>query len=368
MTGSLSFDVSRRVLLASGLASLAFPALGKDAHLTLRAGTYAADGGMGLYLLTSSGDQWTAGPPNTTIRNASFGATSKRHGLRYLLDETRQGWLRVYDRAFRPLAACRTLGDDPCHVTLSPDETTIAVANYSSGDIAVWGLDPRTGLPLGEAQLVRHKGGGPNAERQAGPHAHWVGFTADARWLHAVDLGADAIFAHAFDARSKSLGDSHIAYRTSAGSGPRHLARHPRLPVAYLVTELANSLIVLDAQQDGTFRERNVSSTLPASFRGESNAAHIAINAVGTRLYISNRGHDSIAVFAVAENGSVELIQHASCGGHWPRFFLLVENRGELLVANQRSGTVVCMPVDQRGMLGAASSTVLVPGVAYVAS
>lgn len=358
---------SRRTIVAGGFALLALPsAATKSPRAGLIAGTYAQEGGAGLYPLTPANVGWTAGPPISAIRNASFGVQAARHGLRYLLEETEQGQLGVYDRDYRARAMRSTLGADPCHVALSPDQSAIAIANYSGGSVALWRLDPVTGLPQGEAQLVRHEGSGPDTARQAGPHAHWVGFSANARWLHAVDLGADAVFAHRFDPRTQRLGETRVAYRAAPGAGPRHLARHPRLPVAYLVAELANTVTVLDAQDDGTFRARGVSSTLPGDFRGTSYAAHIALNASGTRLYVSNRGHDSIAVFAVEQDGAVRLIQHVPCGGHWPRFFLLREERGEMLVANQRSGTVGLLSVERDGRLRATRRSISIPGVAFL--
>jgi 6-phosphogluconolactonase len=133
------------------------------------------------------------------------------------------------------------------------------------------------------------------------------------------------------------------------------------------VAELANSVTILGAQGDGSFRQRGVVSTLPAGFTGPSAAGHIALNRKGDRLYVSNRGHNSIAVFAVDRDGGLTLLQHVGCGGDWPRMFLLLEDRGEMLVANQRSGTVASLRIGSDGRLGVGASTGLsVPGLAYL--
>jgi 6-phosphogluconolactonase len=303
-----------------------------------------------------------------TIRNASFGVRASANGIRYLLDEQEKGRLGVYDRGLRHLGDFSTLGSDPCHAALSPDGGMLAVANYSSGSVAVWRIDRNTGHPIGEAQVVAHTGSGPNRARQAGPHAHWVGFTMGGKLLHAVDLGADAIFAHLLDPRSGAIVSSSVAYRAPAGSGPRHLARHPRLRIAYLVSELANTVTVLTARPDGTFAARGIVSTLPAEFSGTSTAAHIALNSSGTRLYVSNRGHDSIAVFAIGADGGLTLLQHVGSGGRGPRLFLLVEERGEMLVANQRSGNVSRLPLGKDGRLGAAAYGTAIPGVVFLSA
>jgi 6-phosphogluconolactonase len=332
----------------------------------LFAGTYANEGGAGLVPLVASGDGWRGGTAIAAIRNVSFGANGARRRLRYLLDEQQQGALGIYDAAFRRLAGASTQGADPCHAALRADGGVLAVANYSSGSVAVWALDAATGLPRGAAQLVRHEGSGPDRERQAAPHAHWVGFTTDGATLHSVDLGADAIFAHRIDPSTGRVADTSIAYRAAPGSGPRHLARHPRVPVAYLVAELANTVTVLRAAPDGTFAKQAVVSTLPADFRGASAAAHIALNAAATRLYVSNRGHDSIAVYEVARDGGLRLLQHVGCGGHWPRFLRLLERQKVMLVANQRAGTITRLPLRRDGTLGSASTIVAVPGVAFI--
>lgn len=300
------------------------------------------------------------------IANASFGVTMPGRGLRYLLDEQQQGRVGVYDRAFRRVADKSTLGADPCHAALDPRQSMLAVANYSSGDVALWRLDAGTGLPTGDAQLIRHEGSGPNRGRQAGPHAHWVGFTRSGDILHSVDLGADAIFAHRIDRQAGRVAATTIAYRAEAGSGPRHLARHPRLPVAYLVAELANTVTTLQAKADGSFAARAVVSSLPAGVSTASAAAHIAINGAGTRLYVSNRGHNSIAVFAIGADGALTLLQHAACGGNWPRFFVLLEDRGEMLVANERSGTLVTLRIERDGRLRPTAGSLRIPNVVFL--
>jgi len=357
--------ITRRTTIAGGLAAIALPSIASAARADmLVAGTYANEGGKGLYPLTSAGGQWMVGEALGSIPDASFGVTSPTLGSYFVLREGDRGSLGIYDRDYRQFATRSTLGSGPCHIALSADQSAIAVANYSTGNVAVWRLD-KSGVPDGEAQSVQHEGTGPNVNRQAGPHAHWVGFTKDGRWLHAVDLGADAIFAHAFAAGT--LGATKIAYRAPAGSGPRHLARHPRLPIAYLVSELANTLTVLAANDDGTYRASATLPTLPAGFTAASQAAHIAVNAAGTRLYVSNRGHDSIAVFALEPNGDARPIQHVASGGHWPRFFLLLEERREMLVANERSGTVVVFTIDGEGRLTPKPGSVTVPGVVFLA-
>jgi 6-phosphogluconolactonase len=361
--------LSRRALVGTAIALGALPSgLLAQGPAKLIAGTYAREGGPGLVPLTASRGGWVAGRPLDTIRNASFGVRAAASGVRYLLDEQEKGRVGVYDRGLKPLGDFSTLGSDPCHAALSPDGGMLAVANYSSGSVAVWRIDRNTGRPMEEAHLAVHSGSGPNRARQAAPHAHWVGFAMGGKLLHAVDLGADAIFAHVLDPRSGAIVSSSLAYRAPAGSGPRHLAHHPLLKIAYLVSELANTVTILTSRPDGTFAAKRSVSTLPAGFAGPSTAAHIAVNSSGTRLYVSNRGHDSIAVFAIDAAGGLTLVQHAGCGGRGPRLFLLVEERREMLVANQRSGNVARLPLGKDGRLGAAAHGTVIPGVVFLSA
>ncbi|WP_084579205.1 lactonase family protein [Sphingomonas azotifigens] len=331
----------------------------------LIAGTYANEKGPGLVPLTRGPAGWQAGAAHAEIRNASFGVRSATTGVRYLLDEQTQGSVGIYSAGLAKLGAASTLGADPCHAALSADGRRLAIANYSSGSVALFDLD-RTGRLVGEARRIQHEGSGPNRERQAGPHAHWVGFAGNGDRLHSVDLGADAVFLHRLG--TAGTVDTSIAYRTEPGAGPRHLARHPRLPIAYLVTELANTVTVLRALPDGRFTAVATLSTLPKGFTGTSAAAHIAVNAAGTRLYLSNRGHDSIAVFAIQPDGGLTPLQHAGCGGHWPRLFLLREGDREMLVANERSGNIARLAIGADGRLGTAAKGVALPGVVFLSA
>ncbi|MCR5872545.1 MULTISPECIES: lactonase family protein [unclassified Sphingomonas] len=365
MTSS-PFAPSRRAFVAGSLVLASSPAAAVSRKPDrLIAGTYASRKGPGLVPMIATPEGWTAQAPLDAIRNASFGVRAP-NGVRYLLEEQTEGKLGIYGAAMQLLGSVSTLGADPCHAALSPDGRTLAIANYSSGSVTLWRLDGKTGLPVGEAQKIAHQGSGPNQRRQTEPHAHWVGFAQGGRVLHAVDLGADAVFAHRVNLATGRVTESTTAYRAAPGSGPRHLAWHPRLPIAYLFAELANTVTLLRADRDGSFTGGETLATLPAGFDGPSSGAHIAVNRAGTRLYLSNRGHDSIAVFAIARDGGPSLLQHVSCGGHWPRLFLLREDRGELLVANERSGNVAVLRVQQNGKLGKPIRGVEIPGVAFL--
>ena len=369
--GRESRVLNRRSLLAAlalpafgaGKASAAPPSL----ELELFAGTYQAEGGKGLVRLAFQPQtDWAQTIGYLPIDNASYGLASRRTGARYLVNESDQGAVGCYDRSWMLARSTSSGGASPCFLALDARERCLAVANYGSGSVALIRLDPADGRPMGSPQVVAHQGSGPVRERQAGPHAHWVGFSPDQAWLHAIDLGSDTIFAHPFDGDGGRLGEGQIAYAAPPGSGPRHMVRHPALPLAYLVSELANTLTVLTVRDGGRFDAAQTLTTLPPGFSGHSQAAHIAIDAAGRRLYLSNRGANTLAVFALDAAGRPSLLQQIACGGDWPRFFRLMEGERRLLVANERSGAVAIFHLLADGRLRDSDRRIIAPGVVFL--
>lgn len=337
--------------------------------LRIGIGTYDGGGGAGIVALCRDADAtWRLGEPYRGAPNASFSVYSARHALHYIVDEADPGRLGVHrhaDQGWERLASIVVEGGAPCHIALDPAETLLAVANYASGSVTLLRLDPQTGLPSGDVQVRANHGSGPNPARQEAPHAHWVGFSPDGRWLYQTDLGTDEILAFPID-RTGTLHAAQRAYAAPPGSGPRHLLLHPVLEHrAYLIGELDNSLSVLD-RSDARFTRVSSVSTLPSGWQGETIVAHIAINNAGDRLYVSNRGHDSIAVFALDERGVPTLLQHAATGGASPRHFLLIERARLVVVAHEKAQTVTTLTIDDHGCLAPTGFSVAIPGAAYV--
>lgn len=327
-----------------------------------------AGGGRALHALCRDADgAWRVGDAYAGAPRASFGVRSARHGLHYLVEETDAGRIGAYRHdagGWTHVASVPTQGAAPCHVALNVAETLLAVAHYASGSVALIRLGP-DGLPQGEVQLYAHHGSGPDPQRQEGPHAHWVGFDPAGRWLYQTDLGTDQILAFPVGGDG-ALGTPQVAWAAPPGSGPRHLLLHPRLGHrAYLASELASTLTVLH-RDEGVLGDPLVLSTLPGGWQGESIVAHIGINHACDRLYVSNRGHDSIAVFALDGDGMPTPLQHAPAGGAYPRFFLLRENACVMVVANEQSQTVTMLVIDGDGRLVPTGVSLPVPGVAYI--
>jgi 6-phosphogluconolactonase len=148
------------------------------------------------------------------------------------------------------------------------------------------------------------------------------------------------------------------------GAGPRHIAFHPKLPLVFVANELDSTVATLRFDSErGTLSPLDVRSTLPPGFTGANYPADIHIAPSGRTLYVSNRGHNSIAVFSVAQStGALSLDQTESTDGDWPRSFSLDPTGRWLLVANQRSDSVVVFRRDQEsGRLAATGERMALP-------
>jgi 6-phosphogluconolactonase len=238
-------------------------------------------------------------------------------------------------------------GGAPCYVSVDLTGRAALVANYAGGSVALLPIEANG--PLAPAHVVQHTGKGPNAERQEAPHAHCILPDRSNRFALAADLGADRVFAYRLDLDKKSL--THIEEGDAVmrpGAGPRHLAFHPTLPLVFVANELDSTVATLrfDAER-GALSLLDARSTLRPAWTGTNYPADIHVASTGRTLYVSNRGHNSIAVFSVAEStGALSLEQVISTEGDWPRNFSLDPTERWLLVANQRSDSVIVFARD----------------------
>jgi 6-phosphogluconolactonase len=239
-------------------------------------------------------------------------------------------------------------GSGPCFVSVDRTGRAVLVANYDSGAVAL--LPSSTTGTLGApTSIARDSGGGPNAERQEAPHAHCILAEPSNRFALAADLGADRVFVYELDIESGSLrhredgGDAVMR----AGAGPRHIAFHPTEPLVFVSCELDSTVATLRFDViGGTLTLVATTTTLPQGWKGENYPADIHVAPSGNALYVSNRGHDSIAVFSIGPAGALRREQHVSTEGSWPRNFSLDPSGRWLLVANQKSSSIVVFARD----------------------
>ncbi len=250
----------------------------------------------------------------------------------------------------RTLNTVASRGADPCHLTVDKTGSHVLVANYTGGSVAVlpFGAD---GM-LGQASdFVQHLGSSVNPERQHEPHAHDIVLTPDNRFAVVADLGLDKLLVYRYDPEKGKLSANDPPFgHLKPGSGPRHIALHPNGRWAYVISELANTVTAFDWDGDkGSFHELQTISTLPKDFKGENSTAEIAVDPKGRYLYGSNRGHDSIAVYAIdPAKGLLTLIEDVPTLGKEPRNFALDPTGAYLFAANQNSNTVVVFRVNPK--------------------
>ncbi len=285
----------------------------------------------------------------TGIGNTSFLAAHPNGRWIYTTGENHNGsiWALSYDRttwAISPINHQPSGGSAPCHLLIDATSKWLLAANYTSGSALV--LPIREDGSLGEqTSFVQHSGAsGVNPQRQEGPHAHSTILSPDNRFAIVADLGLDRLMVYRFDDTKGTL-TPHAQIPTPPGSGPRHTTFHPNGQHLYVGNELDSTVTVFDYDaENGGFSERQTIPTLPAP-DANNTVADIHFSPDGTRLYVSNRGHDSIAVFAVNADGSLTSIGYAPSGGRVPRNFAPTADGRYVLVANQESSLVSVLPV-----------------------
>ena len=342
-----------------------------DAGRRVWIGTYT-EGTKSKGIYTALFDEQTGAVPALTVAaetpNPSFLAIHPNGRYLYAVNETHNGpdhsgLVTAYtiDAATGMLTELNhqlSRGADPCHLAIDATGRFLVVANYSAGNFAEFaiGADGRLSPSI---SLLTHSGAGPNKERQEGPHAHDVVFSRDNRHLIAVDLGLDQVFVYNFDPATGALTAANPASaKVTAGAGPRHFAFHPGGQSAFSINELSSTITSYTwNERTGALSPGTSVSTLPANFQGTNSTAEIAIDAVGSFVYGSNRGHDSIAVFAVEPAGALSLVEHTPTGGKTPRNFTIDPTGRWLVAANQESSTLTVFRRDATsGRLAAAGA------------
>ncbi|MED1204447.1 lactonase family protein [Heyndrickxia acidicola] len=251
-------------------------------------------------------------------------------------------------------------GASPCHISVKHDNSTIVTANYHKGTIESY-LVKDNGKVEPRLSVDEHQGSGPNKDRQEKPHAHYSGFTPDEKYVAAIDLGIDAI--DTYEVKEGVLKHAH-RLTVKAGSGPRHLEFHPNGKFAYVMTELSSEVIALQYnEEDGSFKEVQYISTIPADFTENNQGSAIHVSADGKFVYAANRGHNSIAVFRIHEgNGELELVEITSTEGNWPRDFEFDPTEQFLVASNEESGNLVLYSRNtESGKLSVLQSDAVVP-------
>lgn len=339
-------------------------------------GAYTSEQSQGIYVSRFDSPTGALSEPELAaeIENPSFLTVHPNQQILYAVSELDQGSVSSFaiDHHSGRLTLINTRpaqGSLPCDLEVDSSASMLTVANYGSGSVISFPL--AADGSLGEASdFIEFAGSGANPDRQQSPHAHSVDFSADNRFCLVSDLGTDQVRVYQVNTQTAKLTPHDPpAAKVDPGAGPRHFAFHPDLPYAYGLNELLSTVAVFDWDADaGVLNPVQTISTLPEGFEGSTSTAEIEVHPSGKFLYASNRGHDSIAVFAIDQaDGRLTFVEHEPSNGGQPggagtpRSFAVAPGGEHLLAANQKGDTVVVFAVDsETGELAPTGTTIAV--------
>ncbi len=343
------------------LLLLSFCPFGFADSMTVFLGTYTDGSSKGIYkcrLDTSSGNLSELELAAETV-NPSFLALHPNGKYLYAVGEIsdfggqQTGAVSAYkiDPATHRLTLLNQKpsgGRGPCHLVVDQEGGHVLVANYGGGNCAAVAIT--TDGKLGEqTSFHQHVGASVNPHRQEGPHAHSINLSADNHFAFVADLGLDKVMVYRYSAETGTLTPHDPAFvSVPPGGGPRHFAFHPSGRFAFVNNEMLSSVNVFRYDADrGVLTLLQTISTLPAGHEGNS-TAETQVHPSGKFVYVSNRGHDSIAVFRFdAESGKLSKIENESTQGKTPRNFGIDPTGRFLVAANQSTNDVVVFRIDE---------------------
>ncbi|MEX2114702.1 MAG: lactonase family protein [Pirellulales bacterium] len=328
-------------------------------------GTYSGEKSQGIYVAELDLATGKLSQPKLAaeVKNASFLAVHPSKKFLYAvseisdLDGKRTGGVSGF--AVEPDSGKLTLlnqqsseGAGPCHLIVDKSGRTVLVANYGGGSVAALPIDGEGKLSPA-ATAIQHQGSSVNKARQEGPHAHSINVDPANRFAVAADLGLDKVLVYRLDpATSKLTPNLPPSASVAPGSGPRHFAFHPNAKFAYVINEILCTVTAFQYDPElGLLTEVQTITTLPngESVKPEYSTAEVQVHPSGKFLYGSNRGHDSITVFAIdPKTGKLTFVENESTQGKTPRGFGIDPTGNYLLAGNQGSDTFVVFRIDPK--------------------
>lgn len=280
-----------------------------------------------------------------TITNPSFLTKSNNHKILFAIAETNKngtGFVHSYlikKDSLQLISTQKTGGADPCFVAINKNNYLI-ISNYSGGNIGLLKAT-KNGKIRALSDIQQHLGKGTTT-RQTAANAHSERFHPIKNEVISVDLGTNELWFSTIDTTKNKLVFTHQKkLKMAVGAGPRHLSFHSNNKWIYILNELNNTVSLVKEKQETYFIDTTI-ATLPKKFLENSNAADIHISKDGKFLYVSNRGHNSIAIFEVnPKNGHLKIVGYEFVLGKNPRNFSLSPNEGFLLVANQDTDNII---------------------------
>ena len=347
-------------MAGGGCASMASPAASSDAKASARfayVGGYTSPErkghaeGLSVYRIDAGSGAWTLVQVVRDLVNPSWLTLDRQRRCIYAAHgdgseatafqiEAETGRLTLLNRQ-------ATNGKNGVRLGVDANNRFIVLANYSSGTVAVLPINADGSLaPLSHLATLTGKPG-PHRAEQASAHPHDVVFDPRGRFIVVPDKGLDAVFVFRLD-NGQLVAADPPSVASRPGAGPRHADFHPSKPYAYVINELDSTITTFrfDGER-GELKPLQVITTLPPTFTGNSTTSEIAVAPSGRYVYGSNRGHDSIAIFAVDDaTGVLTPVGWEPTQGKTPRFFALEPSGASLYAANQDSDTIVAFRVD----------------------
>lgn len=325
-------------------------------------GTYTKRTSQGIYEVTvdTKRGEITFVKPYISVHNPTYLATKDDLLMSVCTRETIGGVadFNIADQA-HPVVNNEIIlpGAAPCYVSFDPKRNLAYSANYHTGVLVIY--EVQADGTLNVSQKIKHTGHGPRPEQQAA-HLHYAHVTPDER-LAVCDLGSDKVYTYDIN------DDNHAVLKATltlpAGFGPRHLVFTKDGQHAYVVGELSSQVALLNYNdQTGQFELGQILSTIPETHTGTNGAAAIKLSPDDRFLYVSNRGHNSIAVYRISADHTLDLAQYTDTAGSFPRDFEISEDGNFVLVANQTSDNLALFRRDQKlGFLELLQNNVTVP-------
>jgi 6-phosphogluconolactonase len=323
--------------------------------IRLFVGRYTQPGEKGLYIFDLNREKGTFNLLSQADagQNPSYFCVSKTKGLIYAADEVME-FNGVKGGGLTTLSYDATRGNvkkinellvpygGPCYISLSPGEDFLLLASYSSSSIAVVRLDIK-GIPESVTDTISFP-----ANEGKTSHPHMISFDPAGKKVYLTDLGLDQIVIYDFDAVKGELKQiENGIVKLSTGSGPRHFVFNSAGTKMYVICELNSTISVFDADPKGGLKSIQTITTLGEDFRGESDCADIHLGKNEQFLYGSNRGENTIVVFRIENDGKLTPAGRTSCGGNWPRNFVIDPSGKYILVGNERSGDISLFKINE---------------------
>jgi 6-phosphogluconolactonase len=313
-------------------------------------GTYTGKGSEGIYHSYLDTETGELSQPKLVapLKNPSFQSISPNGKFLWSVCEADGtgsiSSFQIKNDSLIKLGTTTSNGEGPCYVNFDEATSTVFAANYRSGNVSKWKTAKGKLTEKGSAH--QHEGNGPQTDRQEGPHAHCFIFDLNHRYGYSCDLGADKIYV--YETNSDSLHPIETIAVTP-GNGPRHIAFSPNKKIMAVVNELGSSVSVFKPDERGIFSVfHDTYPALPDTFTQFSKAADIHFTPNGQYLYASNRGHNSIAIFKVKKDLTLERIGWQAEKCNFTRNFAIDPSGKYLLAANQYGNSIVVFQIDYK--------------------